>query len=87
MTVVEHLLASSMLVVVLTATFMAFNSFGSATRTNARQNHAQSVARSTADRIARELRRCVHREGFEALSWGGEVVQAFIGPVVPEDVA
>ena len=55
-TLIELLIAISLLVIVLTATFKAFDSFGSATRTNFKQNHAQSIARTTADRIARELR-------------------------------
>jgi hypothetical protein len=55
-TFVELLIAMSILVVVLLATFVAFDGFGAATRANFKQNHAQSVARSTADRIARELR-------------------------------
>jgi type II secretory pathway pseudopilin PulG len=56
MTLVEVLIAMSILVVVLLATFAAFDGFGRATRANFKQNHAQSIARSTADRIARELR-------------------------------
>ena len=56
MTLVELLVAMSILTVVLLATFAAFDGFGRATRANFKQNHAQSIARNTADRLARELR-------------------------------
>jgi type II secretory pathway pseudopilin PulG len=55
-TLPELLVATSMLVIVLLATFAALDSFGVATRANFSQNQAQSVARTAMDRMARELR-------------------------------
>jgi type II secretory pathway component PulJ len=55
-TLPELLVATSMLVIVLLATFAALDSFGVATRANFSQNQAQSVARTAIDRMARELR-------------------------------
>jgi hypothetical protein len=55
-TVVELLVATGLLTMVMIATFAALDSFGRATANNFRQNHAQSVARTAVDRIARELR-------------------------------
>ena len=56
MTLVELIIAMSMMVVVLLATFTAFAGFGAATGANFKQNHAQSIARKTLDRMAQELR-------------------------------
>jgi type II secretory pathway component PulJ len=55
-TLVELVIGSSMLVVVLLATFASFDSFGIASRANFSQNQAQSIARTATDRMARELR-------------------------------
>ena len=67
-TLIELLVAMSILVVVLLATFAAFDGFGRATRANFKQNHAQSVARNTADRMARAFER-----SFEELLTSGPI--------------
>jgi len=56
MTLTELLTAMAMLAVVMLAVFSALNGFGVATRANFSQNHAQSVARTAVDQMARELR-------------------------------
>jgi type II secretory pathway pseudopilin PulG len=55
-TLIELLVVIGMLIVVLSATFAAFNSFGNAASINFAQNQAQSAARTAVDRMARELR-------------------------------
>lgn len=55
-TLIELLLAITMMTGVLLATFAVLNGFQNATRANFAQNHAQSQARGAIDRLARELR-------------------------------
>jgi Tfp pilus assembly protein PilW len=55
-TLIELLVAVVLLMIVLSATFTAFNSFGNEARINIAQNEAQSAARTAVDRLARELR-------------------------------
>jgi len=52
----ELLIAMTLIAVVMTATFAALDSFGVATRQNFDQNQAQSTARTSVDRLAREVR-------------------------------
>jgi hypothetical protein len=55
-TLPELLIGTSMLVVVMLATFASLDGFSVATRANFSQNQAQSAARTAVDRMARELR-------------------------------
>jgi Tfp pilus assembly protein PilW len=55
-TLIELLVAVLLLVIVMSATFAAFNSFGREAQMNFSQNEAQSAARTAVDRLARELR-------------------------------
>lgn len=56
LTLTEVLLASVMMIVVLTATLGAFESFTRNTRTNEEQNDSQQLARQAMGQLARELR-------------------------------
>ncbi|HEX4759913.1 MAG TPA: hypothetical protein VH256_03895 [Thermoleophilaceae bacterium] len=55
-TLVEVLLASSLMIVVLAATLGVFDQFVSASNRNTRQNDAQDSARVAVDQLARQLR-------------------------------
>jgi prepilin-type N-terminal cleavage/methylation domain-containing protein len=62
---VELLVAMSVVTVVMMATVTAFASFHKNERTNRLQNEAQDVARQTVDRLARELRNLASPTDFQ----------------------
>jgi type II secretory pathway pseudopilin PulG len=55
-TLMEVLLASSLMIVVLAATLTVFEQFVTTSDRNTRQNDAQDVARNTIDQVTRQLR-------------------------------
>jgi type II secretory pathway pseudopilin PulG len=79
-TLIEVLVASLLIVVVLTAAIRPLNAFERTTRQNTQQNDAQALARQTMDRMARELRNVAGQTQFVEKAGGADLVFQTVSP-------
>ncbi len=79
-TLIEVLVASLLLVVVLTAAVRPLNAFERTSRQNNQQNDAQAIARQTMDRMARELRNVAGQTQFVEKAEAGDLVFQTVSP-------
>lgn len=81
MTLVELLVATSLLTVVLTATFHPLNAYERSASQNRAQNEAQGRARGTLDRMARELRNVAGQTQFIDKATASDLVYQTMDPL------
>ena len=80
-TAIELLVAMSLLAVVLTATFRPLNAYERTASQNRAQNEAQGRARTTLDRLARELRNVAGQTQFVEKATASDLVYQTIDPL------
>ncbi len=80
-TAIELLVAMSLLAVVLTATFRPLNAYERNASQNRAQNEAQGRARTTLDRLARELRNVAGQTQFIEKATASDLVYQTIDPL------
>jgi Tfp pilus assembly protein PilW len=82
-TLIEVLVASLLLTVVLTAAIRPFNAFERTSRQTTEQNDAQSVARQTMDKMARDLRNVAGQTQFIEKAGSSDLVFQTVSPGAP----
>jgi prepilin-type N-terminal cleavage/methylation domain-containing protein len=80
-TLIEMLVAATLLVVVLTATVRPLNAYERTARDNRAQNDAQARARVTLDRMARELRNIAGSTQFVEQAGASDLVFQTVDPL------
>ena len=82
-TLVEILVAATLMVVVLTAAVNPLNAFERASRNTNQQNDAQATARQVVDRMSRELRNSAGQTQFVEQATATDIVFQTVDPTSP----